>query len=84
MSKKRVYLDLNIVSHMSNYWPSRKNPEGFSIERLAKSYKERISGINSNISIEKNYSQKYRANSLVELSSCHWANRSFDEYRIAS
>ena len=35
---------------MNKFWPSRPSPEGFSIEKLARSYREKIAGGASEIS----------------------------------
>ena len=58
---------------MSNYWPPRSTPQGFSIEKLAHQYRMRIS--------DKNHSIDNLSKSLNHSYNIHWANRSYDEYR---
>ncbi len=72
---------------MSNYWPKRPSSKGFSIETLAKNYREKI----AKISLEKPESNIMESNEM-DLSNhtqkpptmadknSHWANRQFYEY----
>ena len=76
---------------MKNFWPHRPDAKGFSIENLARTYREKISSASS----EKNATElaNYRnLNSAKDKSSnivrgyqsdqrVHWANRDFSEYR---
>ena len=68
---------------MSKYWPDRSIPEGFSIEKLAKRYRERFSSVVDPI-------ESYVAPDSVEenvVQDCyvmHWANRDFKEYHEAA
>ena len=80
---------------MRNFWPQRPSAKGFSIERLALKYRERLSKVSSSnvskkelsneistniIEIEKKEILKYQLSS----NSIHWANRDFSEYRDAA
>ncbi len=82
---------------MKNYWPHRKEVNGFSIEKLAKSAKEKMSRVSQSkqfIEIQiplQAVSPKNNPNTNNESSSkeasmenSHWANRNFDEYRRVS
>ena len=75
---------------MSSFWPNRDNPKGFSIETLAKKYRQKINNA-SNTTIQdlpdslggsnpkKNISRIHQKESLT-----HWANRDFrEEYNVA-
>ena len=69
---------------MSKYWPKRSSPEGFSIEKLAKKCRERLSEASSG-----NNSLGNRAKSPNQLlkqnrTYIHWANRDFLEYHDAA
>ncbi len=76
---------------MSNFWPKRPEAKGFSIEKLAKTYRNRMSKKNTNelqsypvlnfISDSKETKEELTQNCSL---SKHWANRYFDEYREAS
>lgn len=74
-----VSFEVNYIhSKMAKYWPQRSSPKGFSIESLARSYREKIS------SLSGLGTPNIRVNSLIPYSSesdnIHWANRSFNEY----
>ncbi len=64
---------------MSNYWPGRPSPEGFSIEKLAQNYKERLYRRAQNV-----YVKPQVKNRESNLNYGHWANRDFQEYREAA
>ena len=79
---------------MSRYWPRRPSPEGFSIERLAKKYREKLANNFAEDPIPPTEMQVtaeetrvlLRTNTPDELKtsrvvSIHWANRDFKEYR---
>ncbi len=72
---------------MNKFWPSRPSPEGFSIEKLARSYREKIAGGGaseiSETSIKKDI-ELSKIERKVNLNNSHWANRSYDEYREAA
>ena len=75
---------------MSNYWPKRNDPKGFSIESLSKKYKARLRELSNitNIPIpnvgstqEQNNFDKF-SNSLCNTKPSskeinHWANRDY-------
>ena len=81
---------------MTDYWPRRSAPNGFSIEKLAKSYRAKISGIPMNR--HDSVADEISGNSLIKIKSDdnlkkkalemnyqkrdfgHWANRDFNEY----
>tara|TARA_Y100001968_G_scaffold310922_1_gene332347 strand:+ start:553 stop:795 length:243 start_codon:yes stop_codon:yes gene_type:complete len=80
---------------LNHFWPSRPNPEGFSIDKLAKGYRDKISKFtheNVNENLKQDYPKKnnlksrlidnkvYNSNTI----NIHWANRSFEEYRDAA
>ncbi len=87
-----VYLRFNL---MTDYWPKRVAPEGFSIEKLAKSYRAKLSNVTS---FKKKISQEDSTEKVVSLDIAndpqgsldnlkgfdggliHWANRDFIEY----
>ena len=78
---------------MNKFWPRRATPKGFSIEKLAKGYREKISlqsyeenesTFEEEVSIERQTptlaEETGLANSpLIDLN--HWANRDFREYK---
>ena len=72
---------------MNQFWPRRSTPQGFSIEKLANGYKQKISE-NSLSKNQKSVIQLYREKDLsnqnkiktLTLTNSHWANRDFSEY----
>ncbi len=85
---------------MSNYWPKRTDPQGFSIEKLAKSYRAKLSEAESD-SKESLMNEKIlkqvessqinhpkeaipHRDNVRSLHTNHWANRSFKEYDNAA
>ena len=76
---------------MKIFWPHRSNANGFSIQKLARDYRLKISSESaddeSNQNLENNKSKIIPNNvnniSVVNLSSkrIHWANRDFSEYK---
>tara|TARA_B100001113_G_C20884539_1_gene524194 strand:+ start:413 stop:652 length:240 start_codon:yes stop_codon:yes gene_type:complete len=76
------------------FWPHRSNANGFSIQKLARDYRLKISSESaddeSNQNLENNKSKIIPNNvnniSVVNLSSkrIHWANRDFSEYKKAA
>ena len=85
---------------MSNYWPKRTDLEGFSIEKLAKSYRAKLSEAESD-SKESLMNEKLlkqvesskinlpkevipHRDNARSLHTNHWANRSFNEYENAA
>ena len=81
---------------MNKFWPNRPEPEGFSIEKLAKLSRENLAKLKYDEVSKPSQSDllqvvdstsigSERTNNLEFLRDCsHWANRSFDEYREAS
>ena len=76
---------------MKNFWPHRVDVKGFSIENLARQYREKISDISSKKTLKEIVKDR-NLNSLDEDSKdifqsqilekkVHWANRDFSEYR---
>ena len=81
---------------MSNYLQKQIDPEGFSIEKLAKSYRAKLTEaefdtkelfINQKISKQKEVSQNLFCKETFPLRKDirnihidHWANRDFNEY----
>ena len=81
---------------MTQFWPRRPDPKGFSIERLAKGYREKISK-NSNKKPLSSFSDKKiitLKSKLIDRNTediknskegyIHWANRDFLEYKDAA
>ncbi len=78
---------------MNKFWPRRPTPKGFSIEKLAKGYREKISlqSYEKNEStFEEEVSIERQTPTLVEETGLakshlidlnHWANRDFGEYK---
>ncbi len=72
---------------MTHYWPDRPSPEGFSIENLAKSCRDKLASISNprnhyNQSNVREMTRKISpAFSSIQLPSGHWANRVFEEYQ---
>ncbi len=74
---------------MKNFWPQRQNVKGFSIENLARKYREKISGVSSTKILDKNNLKSMnldryingKVKSHLQKKGCHWANRDFSEYR---
>mgnify|MGYP001292323280 CR=1 FL=1 len=62
---------------MSIYWPSRKSPQGFSITKLARKYRDKLSSDSV-----KSCNNQDLNNSIIHeyLHDTHWANRDFSEY----
>ncbi len=82
---------------MNNYWPRRFDPEGFSIERLAKNARTRIADASkenyrdlnstkSKMKVKADHSPSpgrvAKDDQLIDSQmNGHWANRYFEEYR---
>ena len=76
---------------MKNFWPHRSNPKGFSIEMLARKYREKMSDFTSQKSLKElaedgnldsfKEERKHMIRSQIYLKKTHWANRDFSEYR---
>ena len=84
--------DINFI--VKTFWPHRSKANGFSIQNLARKYREKISNNSSkqisnklldnrNVISMKDESNKI---SIVNLSikRIHWANRDFSEYKEAA
>ena len=85
---------------MSNFWPKRKNQEGFSIEKLAKSYRAKLSEAESGSKelfikekllkqIESSQNNPLKEaislqDTAMNINTNHWANRDFNEYDKAA
>ena len=76
---------------MKNFWPHRSDAKGFSIENLARKYREKISDISYKKTLKELVKDR-NLNSFDEESKDifksqilekkdHWANRDFSEYR---
>ena len=89
-----VFLGKEIIVIVKNFWPHRSKVRGFSIENLARKYREKISKVSSNkipdqllegdnlITQKDDISKKTRAPLALKIA--HWANRDFSEYRDAA
>ena len=79
---------------VKNFWPNRSKAKGFSIDKLARKYREKISSVSSNESsnqflVNRNlrYINEYSNQMDISIKSKrrgHWANRDFSEYREAA
>ncbi len=80
---------------MRNFWPPRPSAKGFSIERLALKYRERLSKVSSSNFSKKELQKETISNTIkiekketlksqLYANSIHWANRDFSEYRDAA
>ena len=79
---------------MKKFWPHRSKTEGFSIQKLARKYRLKISSVSSNqISnklvddrnlISMNEESKKISTVNLSLKRIHWANRDFSEYKEAA
>ena len=77
---------------MTKFWPRRAAPEGFSIEKLAKSSRAKLAQsssktfLSSNSHSYPNFNNELTPNIKNEFisSTSHWANRGFDEYHEAA
>ncbi len=85
---------------MVNYWPKRSSPEGFSIEKLAKSYRAKLSEVESDskeLFIKEKLLKKIEVSrigplkesipiqdNIMNIHTSHWANRDFNEYDNAA
>ncbi len=79
---------------MKNFWPHRSDAKGFSIENLARKYREKISSVSSNLNaseLENNCNLDFQKEGKKKLSiaslstkKVHWANRDFSEYKDAA
>ena len=79
---------------MKNFWPHRSEATGFSIEKLASKYREKISSVSSNKKSNQIFND-IKFNSFQGRPSMvfkaplsrrrgHWANRDFSEYKEAA
>ena len=75
---------------MNKFWPPRPAAEGFSIEKLARHYRDKISKDSADkkeqIYIPENFikDQEKQLNFKSNKQSIHWANRDFIEYKEAA
>tara|TARA_B100001250_G_scaffold113248_1_gene95731 strand:+ start:363 stop:605 length:243 start_codon:yes stop_codon:yes gene_type:complete len=79
---------------VKNFWPHRSKAKGFSIEKLARKYREKISIVSSNESsnqflVNRNLRPINEYSNQMDRSDKskrrgHWANRDFSEYREAA
>ena len=68
---------------MIKYWPSRNNPKGFSIDKLARNHQKILStyGLNNSTDNKRVCSSLNYSLEISSENKNHWANRSFDEYK---
>ena len=79
---------------VKNFWPHRSKAKGFSIEKLSRKYREKISSVYSNESsnqflVNRNLRSINEYSNQMDISDKykrrgHWANRDFSEYREAA
>ena len=81
---------------MKNFWPHRSKAKGFSIQKLARNYRLKIS--NSRVSSNEISDQLLDKKNLISMKKesekittpnlsmkrIHWANRDFSEYKEAA
>tara|TARA_Y100001968_G_C18791848_1_gene451537 strand:- start:61 stop:333 length:273 start_codon:yes stop_codon:yes gene_type:complete len=89
-----VFLRKDILFTLKIFWPQRSDARGFSIENLAKKYREKIARNSSNkktspLLEDTNSTCTKEDKKNLELSNLsikreHWANRDFSEYRDAA
>ncbi len=86
-----VFLRKEFKLILKSFWPRRSEAKGFSIENLARRYRERISSTSSSETLSELVDDR-KLKSLEEvitnkqiptssLKRVHWANRDFSEYR---
>ncbi len=76
---------------MKNFWPHRSDAKGFSIEKLARKYREKILDFSSSNNSKEllaeanlksfNNENTFNFRSYISVNRKHWANRDFAEYR---
>ena len=79
---------------MKIFWPHRSDAKGFSIENLARKYREKISRVSTDeisnqILVDRDFKSTQEDNIRISLpyrssKRGHWANRDFSEYREAA
>ena len=71
---------------MSKFWPKRPSPEGFSIEKLAQAYRDKLASKQNPSKQQISCASTLSKDSVSKQNrgSCHWANRFYDEYRDAA
>ena len=86
-------LGLNKINFkVHNFWPPRSKPKGFSIETLARKYRQKLSSVSyeavatssQNDNLEEVISPLKHIQEInidPKTRSMHWANRDFSEYR---
>ena len=91
-----VFLRKDIEFIVKNFWPHRSKAEGFSIQKLARNYRLKIS--NSRVSSNEISDQLLDDTNIVSMKEegekisivnlsvtrIHWANRDFAEYKEAA
>ena len=81
---------------MKNFWPHRSTANGFSIQKLARNYRLKVSNSitssnevsdqlidHANLIYMKQESEKSTI-ANVSIKRIHWANRDFSEYKEAA
>ena len=86
-----VFFIKDIKFILKNFWPHRSDAKGFSIENLARKYREKISynspnetpkdSVNDSDLNSFNIKTKHIFRSDTSSNRVHWANRDFSEYR---
>tara|TARA_Y100001968_G_C19395282_1_gene737929 strand:+ start:931 stop:1167 length:237 start_codon:yes stop_codon:yes gene_type:complete len=78
---------------VNHFWPKRNDPKGFSIEKLAKGYRDKLSkkkisntnDLSSGLANVVKFAENEHHNlSEIPENASHWANRYFEEYRISA
>ena len=88
------FLKKDIQFIVKIFWPHRSEVKGFSIENLARKYRDKISSVpynknskplldDGNLKSPKEDIKKV-ALSHIYIKKGHWANRDFSEYRDAA
>ena len=84
-----VFLEKEINFIVKIFWPNRDIAKGFSIENLARKYREKITdGVTSHKTSNQLVDLKSIKEDRRQIAQCsllrkrgHWANRDFSEYR---
>jgi len=89
-----VFFGKEFIFIVKIFWPYRSDPKGFSIQNLARKYREKISGVSrstiSNQLLDDKNLQSLKQDiqtfplSQISIKKGHWANRDFSEYRDAA
>tara|TARA_Y100001968_G_scaffold261844_1_gene249834 strand:- start:1849 stop:2061 length:213 start_codon:yes stop_codon:yes gene_type:complete len=67
---------------LNKFWPHRPSVRGFSIEKLAEKYRDKVYKPATDDLEESNIEKELiNNNKLSSITYIHWANRDFNEYQ---